>query len=60
MKTLAQFHKDNPVVAEGVRVLNDITPKSSITYVAYRRWVIEKKPISAAYKVMLFLKGVKP
>lgn len=59
MKTLAQFHKANPVVAEGVRVLNALAPKSSITYLTYRSWVIGKKKPSMAYTALLALKGVR-
>lgn len=59
MKTLSQFHKVNPVVAEGVRALNALSPKSDITYLTYRSWVIEKKKPSAAYTALLILKGVR-
>jgi hypothetical protein len=59
MKTLAQHHKENPVVAEGVRALNDLTPRSSITYLTYRSWVVEKKKPSAAYRLLLAAKGVR-
>lgn len=61
MKTLAQFHKDNPVVAEGLRVINDITPQTKWTYLTYRSWVmnLKKPPISADRRLLLFLKGIK-
>lgn len=59
MKTLAEFHKKNPVVAEGLRVLNARNPQSSITYLTYRSWVISKKKPSAAYMALLVLKGVR-
>lgn len=60
MKTLTQFHKMNPVVADGVRALNALSPSSSITYLTYRSWVIEKKRPSAAYAALLLLKGINP
>ncbi len=59
MKTLAQFHKLNPVVAEGVRALNAIRPSSSISYLTYRAWVINKKMPSPAYRLLLLAKGVR-
>ena len=59
MKTIEQFHKSNPVVAEGVRALNAIRPASSITYLTYRAWVIGKKRPSPAYRLLLLAKGVR-
>ncbi len=59
MKTLSQFHKSNPVVAEGVRSLNSIHPKSEISYLTYRGWIKGSQKISPVYKVILFLKGIK-
>lgn len=61
MKTLAQFHKKNPVVAEGVRALNALAPKTTISYLTYRSWVnsLAKPPISTSYRLLLLAKGIK-
>ena len=62
MKTLAKFHKENPVVAEGVRALNALAPKTTISYLTYRSWVsnLKKPPISTSYRLLLLAKGVRP
>lgn len=61
MIKLNEFHKSNPVVAEGCRALNKIPPETSYSYITYRDWVITKKhKISAANRVILCLKGLKP
>lgn len=59
MKTLDQFHKLNPVVAEGVRVLNALAPATKWTYLTYRSWVMGTGNPSAGNRVLLFLKGIK-
>lgn len=59
MKTLAAFHKENPVVAEGVRKLNSMPPTTTIDYQTYRDWVQGKRKPMGGNKVLLFLKGVK-
>lgn len=59
MKTLEQFHKSNPVVAEGVRVLNALAPATKWTYLTYRSWVMKTGKPGAGNKVLLFLKGIK-
>lgn len=58
-KTLEQFHKENPVVAEGVRALNAIAPQSRITYLTYRSWVMKTSKVSPAYQGLLLLKGLR-
>ena len=60
MKTLAQFQKSQPSVSEGLRVLNEISPKTSITYVSYRGWVAGERAIGIPYKTILLMKGLKP
>lgn len=60
MKTLAQFQKSQPSVSEGLRVLNEISPKTKITYVTYRGWVAAGKPVGVPYAAILLLKGIKP
>lgn len=62
MKTLAKFHKENPVVAEGVRALNALAPKTTISYLTYRSWIgnLKKPPISQSYRLLLLAKGVRP
>ena len=57
--TLEKFNKSHPVVAEGVRVINQLPPASTISYLTYRGWVQGKRKISVAYRIMLFLKGIK-
>lgn len=59
MKTLAAFHKENPVVAEGLRVLNALSPETKWTYLTYRSWVMKTGKPGAGNRVLLFLKGVK-
>lgn len=59
LKTLEQFHKDNPVVADGVRALNALTPATSITYLTYRSWVMKTGKVSPGYRALLLLKGLK-
>lgn len=59
MLTLAQFHKQNPVVAEGVRKLNAMKPATTIDYQTYRDWVQGKRKPMGGNKVLLFLKGIK-
>lgn len=62
MKTLAAFHKENPVVAEGLRVLNALSPETKWTYLTYRSWVmnLKKPPISTDKRILLLMKGVRP
>lgn len=57
--TLTKFNKDYPIVADGVRAINSIPPKTDIPYITYRRWVKEGKPVSAVYRVLLMIKGIK-
>jgi hypothetical protein len=59
MKTLKQFNEEFPIVAEGVRVINQLSPSSQVTYLTYRSWVKGNRKPSAVYKVLLFLKGIK-
>lgn len=59
MKTLAQFQKSQPSVSEGLRVLNEISPKTQITYVSYRGWVAGKKAVGVPYRAILLMKGIK-
>ena len=60
MKTLAQFQKSQPSVSEGLRVLNEISPKTQVSYITYRGWVAAGKPVSVPYRALLALKGIKP
>lgn len=57
--TLAQFHKNNPVVAEGVRKINEIQPRTEISYLTYRAWVMGYRKISPVYLAILRMKGIK-
>ncbi len=59
MKTLEQHHKEHPVVADGLRALNDIAPRSTITYITYRSWVMNLTKVSPAYKILLIAKGIR-
>ncbi len=61
MKTLAKFHKEHRVIADGVRALNALEPKTTITYLTYRSWVgnLKKPPISESYRTLLLAKGIK-
>ena len=37
-----------------------LAPKSSITYLTYRSWVVGKKKPGMAYTALLALKGIRP
>ena len=59
MKKLWKFHRENPVVAEGVRAINDLYPRTNISYLTYRSWVMRTGRISMAYRLLLLTKGIR-
>ena len=59
MITLKKFSNNNPVVADGVRAINQLPPKTDIPYLTYRRWVKGDAKVSPVYRMILMLKGIK-
>ena len=61
MKTLKQFHQENPNLAEGCRKLNAIKPETVFSYMTYWGWMTNgEKKLSMSTKTILRLKGLKP
>ena len=58
MKTIVQFQKSFKTMAGALWSLNQIAPETKISYLTYISWLRGGK-ISAAYKPVLFLKGIR-
>lgn len=60
MMSLAQFHVDNPNMAQALRILNKMAPETQFTYLTYRDWVQGTRQITTNNAIILTMKGVRP